>query len=98
MDASQNILITGYYGRGMNFGNGPIPSAIGSEGAFVAKLDPSGAPIWSKGFASSGTARGMGIGVDSLGGVLVTGHFRNGIAIGGTPSPDSGIFLAKLAQ
>ncbi len=77
-DASNNVFVTGYHSGPMAFGTGTVPFAGGSENAFVLELSPSGTPLWSKGFSSSSRARGQGIGVDSLGSVLLTGLFVQG--------------------
>ncbi len=96
-DASKNILLTGYYEGPIDFGNGPLPHA-GARNTFVAKLDPSGAPRWSKGHG--GSATGMGIAADATGNLLATGYFSGSINLGGAVLASVGggnnVFLAKL--
>jgi hypothetical protein len=65
----------------------------------VAKLDPSGNCLWSKGAGSSGDQSGWGMAVDAGGNVLVTGFFEGtldfgcgGLVAGGAAD----VFVAKL--
>ncbi len=95
-DASNNIFVTGYHSGPVPFGTGAIPFAGGTENAFVLQLSPSGTPLWSRGFASSSRARGLGIGVDSLGSVFLTGELVQGVTIGATRHSGDGVFVAKL--
>ncbi|MBI4705509.1 MAG: hypothetical protein HY744_30820 [Deltaproteobacteria bacterium] len=44
-DGSGNVLVTGGFAGAVDFGGGPLTSAGGGD-IFVAKLDPSGNPVW----------------------------------------------------
>lgn len=98
-DASGNILLTGtYFNSGIDFGGGPLTGA-GSTDAFVAKLDPNGAHIWSKGFGGTGGDRPNSCAFDAAGNVLVTGVFSNTINFGGGPLVSAGggdFFIVQL--
>jgi hypothetical protein len=52
------------------------------EDAFVAKLDPAGALVWSRVFEGDGRQEIEGLSVDSCGNVLVTGQFTGSIDLG----------------
>ncbi|WP_437986856.1 SBBP repeat-containing protein [Sorangium sp. So ce117] len=91
VDAKGNPILGGYSDRGIDFGDGPRP-----EGGFIAKLDPSGKHIWSKGLGSGGI---YAIATDANDAVVVAGTFSSSIDFGGGPiQPDGGmnIFVAKL--
>jgi hypothetical protein len=53
VDKSGNVLVTGNFTGAMDLGGCPLSKAGGS-GLFVAKLDPSGACLWSKGAGDAG--------------------------------------------
>lgn len=66
----------------------------------IAKLTPSGAPIWIKPIPAPGVVHGS-IAVDSAGNILVAGTFSGGsLNFGGGALPNNGfddIFVAKLS-
>jgi hypothetical protein len=99
VDASGNVLVTGYFAGTMDLGGGPLTSA-GNQDLFVAKLDPSGAHVWSKHFGDTGIQQGQSIAVDASGNVLVTGHFAGTMDLGGGPLTSTvgslDLFVAKL--
>lgn len=96
-DGSKNLLLTGYYEGSIDFGNGPLPH-VGARNTFIAKLDASGATVWSRGYGSSAT--GVAIAADATANVLATGYFTGSIDFGGaalaSAGPTDDIFLAKL--
>lgn len=99
-DSSGNVVVTGWYTGSVDFGGGPLPGAVGNE-VFVAKLDASGAHVWSKGFggASADNAVGQGIAVDGAGNVLLAGWFSGSVDFGGgslTGVATENVFVAKL--
>ncbi len=70
VDAAGNVHFTGYSSGSVDFGGGLLP------GVFVVKLNPAGGHLWSKGCGGTTSfSYGKGIAVDSMGNVLVTGHF-----------------------
>jgi hypothetical protein len=90
-DAAGNLLMTG---QGVtDFGGGPI-----STGVYIAKLDPSGAHVWSKQFGA-GHDEGVAIAAYDTKNILVTGRLQGTIDFGGGPLSSVGmndVFLAKL--
>jgi hypothetical protein len=99
VDRVDNVLVVGAFSSSIDFGAGvPLVSMDGNDG-FVAKLDMSGNPLWSKQFGDAGDQAGLGIASDSGGNVLVTGYFTGAIAFDGSSMASSGksdAFLAKL--
>ena len=98
-DASGNLLVTGSFGGSLTFGDTTLTST-GATNLFVAKLDQSGAPLWSERFGS-GQSASAGLAVDSAGNVVVIGSFQGSIDFGGTVlaidgGATNGLFVAKL--
>ncbi len=95
-DASSNIVVTGYNSGPFTFGSGTVPFTGAAENAFVIGLSPSGTPLWNRSF-SGRWVRGLGIGVDLAGSVLLTGSFDGGLTFGGVPfGANRGLFVAKV--
>jgi hypothetical protein len=98
-DASGNVLLTGLYDTGADFGCGaPLP---GGESAYVAKLDSGGACAWAKGFAASAFSIGHGVAATAGGQVVVTGWFTGPGAVDFGNGPVAGnasnnLFLATF--
>jgi len=106
-DAAGNVLVTGYFAGTVNFGGGPLTSAIHISGAvgtsssdiFVVKFAPEGSHVWSKQFGNDYTDQGVGIATDAIGNVLVTGVCTGAFNFGGgtpTSSTELSLFLVKL--
>jgi len=107
IDNSNNVLITGYYGKtGIDFGGEFLQSA-GEDGCrygscvamFIAKFDTDGNHIWSKRWGELGDTIPTSIKIDSIDNLIVTGYFSdNKIDFGAgslrNPGKDS-IFVAK---
>jgi hypothetical protein len=96
VDAANNILLAGPWSGLIVFGSHQLTGG----GRFVAKLDPSGAPLWSTSLDVGSTLYyGQTIAVDASGNVLVLGSLDGSIDIAGhvlTSPPHGGIFVAKL--
>jgi hypothetical protein len=92
LDAGGNVYVAGTTSG--NLGGNPNS---GMADAFAAKLDSSGALLWSRLLGGAGTDEGFGIAVDGAGSVLVVGTSN---AAWGTPvraySGSSDAFAAKL--
>lgn len=83
VDASGNVTVTGQFQGTIDFGDGPHISAGGND-IFVAKLDPSGLPLWSKTFGDASFAQGgRSISADPSGGVVIAGVFGGSVDFGG---------------
>jgi len=94
IDSAGNVVIAGYMTGTVDFGGGSL--AGGDGAAFVAKFDPNGNHIWSKGFEGSG-ANDMAI--DSAGNVTITGTFGSAVDFGGgalTTAGGGDIFVAQF--
>jgi hypothetical protein len=100
VDASGNVLVTGFFDGTVDFGGGSLVSA-GVDDIFVAKFSGvNGAHVWSKRFGDTYYDNGNGIGVDASGNVLVTGLFYGTVNFGGGPLASAGsydVFVAKLS-
>ncbi|MGH7895445.1 MAG: PKD domain-containing protein [Candidatus Binatia bacterium] len=98
MDASGNVVVTGYAIKAVDFGGGLL-SALGSADAFVAKYAAtSGAHQWSRRIGSTMNDYGYGVAVDGSGNVFVAGSFESTANFGGTtvtPVGGSDAFVAK---
>ncbi|HTN88054.1 MAG TPA: SBBP repeat-containing protein [Sorangium sp.] len=92
VDLKGNPLLSGTSDSGIDFGDGPLPA-----GSFIAKLDASGKPIWTKGPEGGGISA---VAIDVNDRDIVAGGFSKPIDFGGGPmQPDDGdsdIFVAKL--
>jgi FlgD Ig-like domain/Beta-propeller repeat len=98
LDASNNVLITGYFGNTAAFGGSTLTSAGGND-IFVAKYNSGGVHQWSKRFGAVGYEQGNSVKVDAAGNVYVFGIFQNTVDFGGgglVSAGGSDIFLMKL--
>ena len=76
-DASGNLYLTGNATTSIAMGSSEVP-LIGSQDAFVVKLDAAGTVMWLKNFGGVGAQTyGNGIAVDGTGNVYLGGWFRN---------------------
>jgi hypothetical protein len=58
------------------------PRSRAADG-FIAKLDPGGAPLWSRAFGDSGEQGGAAIATTPLGEAWATGYFSGAADFGG---------------
>lgn len=98
-DASGNVYLTGHFSGTINFGNGVITSAGGSD-IFIAKYNSSGVIQWIQkaGSNDSNYEYGYGIALDASGNVYIAGSFRGTADFGGialSSAGDEDIFVAK---
>jgi len=100
VDASGNVLATGYFAGTVNFGGGNLTST-GSSDTFVAKFNAAGTHQWSRGFGSAGDQNGYSIVADPVGNVIVSGFFNGTINFGGpdlTSAGSTDVFIAKFSS
>lgn len=98
VDGSGNVVVTGVVSGSIDFGQGSLPCPAG-DCVFVAKLAPTGAPLWGKVFGNANYGTGAGIAVDSSGNVFVTGFVNGSADFGGGTLMSAGgddIFVVKL--
>jgi len=98
VDGSGSIVIAGSFAGTMNLGGGVLTSA-GGQDMFLARYDAHGAHLWSQRFGGIGNDVGKAVTVDGAGNIIMTGHFRGPVSIGGAPLAGRGlqdIFVAKF--
>jgi hypothetical protein len=101
IDTSGNTIIAGEFRGTIDFGGGPLTTGPANTNVFVAKIDPTGAHIWSKRFGDAGRQSPAAIAVSASGHILITGNFEGTLDFGGgpltgTPSPAEDAFAAVL--
>jgi hypothetical protein len=84
VDASGNVVVTGFFRGIVDFGGGPLTAATERD-MFVASYGATGAFRWSKRLGSAFAGSGLGVAVDAQGGVVVTGGFYGSVDFGGGP-------------
>jgi hypothetical protein len=98
VDNLGNVIVTGRFESGMDFGGGSLTSAGGVD-IFVAKFNPSGNHIWSQRFGDSDYQGSESVAVDSSGNIILTGRFKGTVNFGGDVLTSAGsfdIFVAKF--
>ena len=98
VNASGNVLMTGYFKGTVDFGGGGLTSA-GNYDVFVAEFNPNGSHLWSRSFGDVNSQQASAVAVDALDNVLVTGTFTGTVDLGGgglTSAGSSDVFLAKF--
>ena len=98
VDGSGNVFLTGLQDGNADYGGGLIVGWPYGQ-TFLAKFDPSGAPLWSKGFIPGGQSVGTALAVDASGNVALTGWFVGTIDFGVgtlTSAGQDDIYVAKL--
>jgi len=104
VDSQDNIIITGSSSSSdfpiLNPYNTSLNSSID---AIVAKFSPLGTLIWSTYLGGSGVDVGLGVGVDSLDNIIITGHTKSndfpGINTSSITISDSlNIFVVKFSS
>ncbi len=97
VDASGNVVLTGYYAIKIDLGGGAMTSA-GSWDVFVASFEPSGAHVWSRSAGWIDQDRAVGVAVDGSGNVTITGDFLSATDLGGGPVLGAGGYDMLLAR
>jgi hypothetical protein len=101
VDSAKNVTLYGAFNGGIDFGGGMLQSA-GMDDLFLAKLDPTGAHVWSKRFGDPGMQSAGGVAIDPDGAVLITGTAHGGTIDFGTGKLSAGlgdaIFFAKIPK
>ncbi|AKT43310.1 hypothetical protein [Chondromyces crocatus] len=93
-DAEGNVLVTGMFTDTLRLGdlrlqahaNPPLESGARDYEGFIAKLDPSGVPLWAERFGDGNFARGMA--VAAVGDeIALAGTFNHVLDLGGRRAP-----------
>lgn len=98
VDASGNSYVTGRFEGSASFGSTSL-SSNGIYDVFVAKIDPSGNPVWAVSAGGSNSDLAYGISVDPAGNSYITGYFVGTATFGTTTLTSNGsadIFVAKI--
>lgn len=100
VDLSNHVLVSGVT-ESSNWVSGLFDTSHNGGGdAFVVKLNPNGAHVWSTYLGGTNWERGYGVAADSMGNVLVTGETSSpGWGVGGFDTTLSGAsdgFVIKL--
>ena len=98
VDQAGDIVVGGVFDPPLDFGGGALPSGGGRD-AFVAKLDPAGAHLWSRSFGADGDQAVEHVAIDSQGHVVLVGHFSGSVDFGGGAVVSQGArdaFVVKL--
>ncbi|MGK3997694.1 hypothetical protein [Sorangium sp. So ce1024] len=107
------IVLAGGFKRSVRFGEGPgehVVSGHEDEDIFVAKLSAGGEAIWARAFGELGGEEAMGIAVDDLSNIAVTGYIMSAAQAEGVDfgdgerlapevpdaAPNRDLFVAKL--
>lgn len=95
-----NILIAGQFDGAVDFGGGSLAS-VGTQDAFIAKLDPAGQHQWSKRFGDNLGQLAESVALDPDDNALVTGRFNGTMDFGSgiklTAVSTQDIYVAKFA-
>jgi hypothetical protein len=96
--ADGTCYVTGSFGGTQTLGPDTITTP-GNGSIFVAKFDPTGAPVWARQATTPGNSiSGAGLAVDAQENVFISGHYNTGVTFGGTTLTNAGlqdIFVAK---
>jgi hypothetical protein len=91
LDGADNIYLTGDYQGTIDFGGGPLLAAGATPtNIFVAKLDPTGAHLYSHGFGGGGTCIANAIAGDAAGNVAIAAQVTQTIDFGAGPLTAAG--------
>lgn len=100
VDAQGDAILAGGYAGALAIGPGAPLTSVGATSVFVARLDPAGAPLWSKSFGDQvSPAQATAVAVDGAGDILIAGYFKGTLDLGGpvlVSQGNSDAFVAKL--
>ena len=95
VDSNGNILLTGPFEGSLDFGSGALVAPPGG-GAYLAKLDPMGTPLFTR--VISGQIGAIRVTTDGLSSILLAGTGSNvSFALGMSSLPTGGVFLTRIA-
>jgi hypothetical protein len=88
VDGTGAVAVGGFFSGTMTIG-ADVLTAIDQD-AFIAKLDPAGAPLWSFGFGEGGDDVVYDVTVDGAGAIFLAGEFDESMNLGGGAVDDEG--------
>lgn len=97
-DPANNVCVAGLFTGSVDLGGGPLVGA-GNYDIFLAKLDPSGAHLWSKRFGDASGQYVYSIATDAGANVYIAGPSYGAVDFGGgllMSAGDRDLFLAKF--
>ena len=85
VDASGNVVLTGFFQNSIEFGGGTLSAAggAGDYDIFVAKLDANGGHVFSKALGGTTRQDGLAIAAGPSGAIAVVGYTTGSIDLGG---------------
>ncbi|MDC0667031.1 hypothetical protein [Nannocystis radixulma] len=84
VDGGGDIVVAGKFRGTLVLGDAQLQSA-GLDDGFVARLDPSGVPLWSQRFGGAGDDSGLKVAVDGAGDVVLTARSTGPLDFGDGP-------------
>ena len=95
-DSVGNMIVVGTFSGSMTVGGGATAfTSLGGSDAFVVKLSPSGAVLWSRRVGGTGNDTVSALAVDGSDNVIITGAMGGTVDFGGGPVTGIG-YIAKL--
>ncbi|MBI4957292.1 MAG: hypothetical protein HY908_35100 [Myxococcales bacterium] len=98
-DTQGNVVFVGTFVPALEIVPGDPMSATGGVDFYVAKLSPTGTPLWSKSFGGAGNDRASDVAVDGAGDIVVVGHSDGAFMVGAEQVANAGgddAFVVKL--
>lgn len=89
-DASDNVIVTGYFLGSVSFGGDPLVSSGADVDLFLAKYNSAGDHLWSERFGGTSYETPSGLAVDASSRIFLTGNFAGHADFGGTGDLVSG--------
>lgn len=96
-DAEGNTFVLGAFKGTLALGDPPLVSVDGFD-LFLAKLDPSGAVLWSNRYGGAGDQGNGSLAVDPAGNVVIAGPFTGVLGFGGAEIDTMGSTDAYVAK
>lgn len=78
-----NAYVTGYYATGLTIGTNSFTSA-GNSDIFLAKYNSAGSVVWARTAGGTLPDEGLGLAIDAVGSVYITGEFLSPTITAGT--------------
>ncbi len=97
VDASGNVVVTGYFYGTVCFG-GEVLTSAGNYDIYAAEFDSGGNHMWSRCFGDGNYQWAYGVAVDGWGNVVVTGDFNDTVDFGGGTLISAGMYDIYVAE